>query len=819
MFRFIRKLLERNPLSVCVVSTPDRFRTHGFGYNGLPINKAHVREWTLEELSNFLVSSGFKINYQGYTRSNNFDENKQTIYLEFELEDFGQFCHKAKIPFRSSHHCIITTEHPDLGKTGGIGSYYKELENITQDYKILKIFIGDFFANIKDQGNEWIFPHTFFSNEEVLKILNDDTGHFGDISLYVLEQVLYLYSNINLVEFQEYLGIGYRIIQAQKACLIPNIVSKAVCHGSQIYLTNAHKKILEMENISIAYREKYVVENSDITVFPTFFLRKQYEINGYDLNREWVIDLRYPYDYGSAPQVGQIVGNIDTICFFGKRSTMKGFDNFLKCILKLIKKNIVGKDKQINNIVILGSKVPGADDYAKEIEEISKYVDVFEHDLPRQDALNLLAQSRNCTIVIAPYTADNHPVSILELIGLKIPFITYKAGGIPELVPEKFHENIISLPTVVNLVEKIIEYLSLTPKQKAYIVENCFLLAKGDQDFINKLNHDLNTIKYKDFSRKRLGHFIDPNLVSVVVPTYNTDLGQIKELCIGINRQSYQPKEVIFVNDGSENGYETKLNEILSLNLKPKFRIITQENKGLSGARNTGFSNAKTKYIISHDSDDVLAENSIQVLVEYMERNENIDIATTYLRSFFENENFEEKNINSYEYHPSFQSIAYGIYEDTNNYGSSFAIFRKKVFDETGGWDTFDKSTFEDWAYYFRLTQLGYKIGVIPKVLYLYRIRANSMLRTYNKLLGRYRLSRNIGFLDKFERNIYLALIDDHTRTRRIVDQQKNQILMLLAEHNSFASRVARGIRNRIKRIPIIYWFLGKLKSYFSQNK
>jgi glycosyltransferase involved in cell wall biosynthesis len=55
-----------------------------------------------------------------------------------------------------------------------------------------------------------------------------------------------------------------------------------------------------------------------------------------------------------------------------------------------------------------------------------------------------------------------------------------------------------------------------------------------------------------------------------------------------------------------------------------RIKIITQENKGLSGARNVGLSEAHGKYIWFVDSDDEICETSLRMLVDLAER-ENLD--------------------------------------------------------------------------------------------------------------------------------------------------------------------------------------------------
>lgn len=53
-----------------LVSTPDRMRVHKKDHNGPPVNRYHVREWTLPELQGWFAQEGLPIVWAGWTISN-----------------------------------------------------------------------------------------------------------------------------------------------------------------------------------------------------------------------------------------------------------------------------------------------------------------------------------------------------------------------------------------------------------------------------------------------------------------------------------------------------------------------------------------------------------------------------------------------------------------------------------------------------------------------------------------------------------------------------------------------------------------------------
>ena len=91
--------------------------------------------------------------------------------------------------------------------------------------------------------------------------------------------------------------------------------------------------------------------------------------------------------------------------------------------------------------------------------------------------------------------------------------------------------------------------------------------------------------------------------VSVIVPVYNVDK-YLEECLDSIVNQTLNDIEIICVNDGSTDGSLKILEDYASKD--DRIKIITQENGGLSVARNTGIDVAKGEYLSFVDSDDFI---------------------------------------------------------------------------------------------------------------------------------------------------------------------------------------------------------------------
>ncbi len=100
--------------------------------------------------------------------------------------------------------------------------------------------------------------------------------------------------------------------------------------------------------------------------------------------------------------------------------------------------------------------------------------------------------------------------------------------------------------------------------------------------------------------------------ISIIIPVYNVE--QYVANCLeSVINQTYKNLEIIIVNDGATDNspeicydYSKKDSRII---------LINQENKGLSGARNTGMNAATGDYIAFIDSDDTMHENMLEIML------------------------------------------------------------------------------------------------------------------------------------------------------------------------------------------------------------
>ena len=106
---------------------------------------------------------------------------------------------------------------------------------------------------------------------------------------------------------------------------------------------------------------------------------------------------------------------------------------------------------------------------------------------------------------------------------------------------------------------------------------------------------------------------MNQELISVLVPVYNA--GTWLQNCLeSISGQTYKNLEIILVDDGSSDGSREICGRFCREDAR--FRLICQENRGVSAARNAALDAAQGQYVYFTDSDDYLSPRALEVLYD-----------------------------------------------------------------------------------------------------------------------------------------------------------------------------------------------------------
>lgn len=197
--------------------------------------------------------------------------------------------------------------------------------------------------------------------------------------------------------------------------------------------------------------------------------------------------------------------------------------------------------------------------------------------------------------------------------------------------------------------------------------------------------------------------------ISVVISCYN--YGQyIKEAVDSAKKSTIRDVEIIVVDDGSDDPFTL---EVLEGLLHRRIQLITQENKGAAGARNTGIKAAQGDYIVCLDADDFIHPRYLELASKVLDSDPSIGIATSWY-SIFGLLRFVEK------------PLPYNLYLLSNgNQLHPASLFRKTAWQQVGGYDE-KMSGYEDWELWIKIGEAGWGVAQIPEVLFFQRCHGGS---------------------------------------------------------------------------------------------
>lgn len=110
--------------------------------------------------------------------------------------------------------------------------------------------------------------------------------------------------------------------------------------------------------------------------------------------------------------------------------------------------------------------------------------------------------------------------------------------------------------------------------------------------------------------------------VSVVMPVYNVE-AYVAEAVQSVLAQTFRDFELIIVDDGGQD----RSVEICRQFQDPRIRIVSQANRGLAGARNTGIEASRGEFVALLDSDDRWLPHKLELHVIHLDNNPAIGLS------------------------------------------------------------------------------------------------------------------------------------------------------------------------------------------------
>ena len=216
-------------------------------------------------------------------------------------------------------------------------------------------------------------------------------------------------------------------------------------------------------------------------------------------------------------------------------------------------------------------------------------------------------------------------------------------------------------------------------------------------------------------------------LLSIIIPAYNVE-EYIGDTLESICKNKLNGLEIVVIDDGSTDNTRHTVEECLERINPPHYRIIGQDNKGVSAARNVGIDNAVGKYLIFCDGDDLCYPNLVESITASVNQEKNLivwgfditqDCNRTIGQGDYGDNTIPEKEV--------FKAFLMGKYRIRLG---SFAV-KKSFLDENNIRFTEGCPLAEDVEFIFKCLSKAGEAIAINKILFTYAKRGGSAMYTY----------------------------------------------------------------------------------------
>lgn len=309
--------------------------------------------------------------------------------------------------------------------------------------------------------------------------------------------------------------------------------------------------------------------------------------------------------------------------------------------------------------------------------------------------------------------------------------------------------------------------------------------------------------------------------VSIVVPVFN--VGKYIKKCIdSIIMQTYKNIELILINDGSTDNsddicqkYAKQYNNII---------YISQENKGVSYARNVGINKASGDFIMFIDSDDYIDNSVVETLV----LNYKPNILVSILHSTVHNDKvfpvrYKQTKFNAEEY---LKNIING-----KVMGSICVyLFEAKCIKSM----KFDTSTnyLEDMIFiteYLKKANIQFVKIIDSNCFYNYVYNDNSITTTIDRAANRcqklFYVSDRINKITNYKYKNEIENMKIRTLEKELKNVEDNNVMISILNNNTIKKYTKFNIRyiwishilirKKIKTIKLYYWVRKKIKKLY----
>ena len=226
--------------------------------------------------------------------------------------------------------------------------------------------------------------------------------------------------------------------------------------------------------------------------------------------------------------------------------------------------------------------------------------------------------------------------------------------------------------------------------------------------------------------------------LSIIIPVYNVE--KYLPACLeSVDRAARGRCEILIVDDGSTDSSGALCDDFARG--RADVKVIHQENAGLGGARNTGIEAASGEYLFFPDSDDTVTEDSVDTILEYIDRYEP-DMIRFCLRCTDENGKLIYETGSDFPKGTVFDPSS-DRFILTQSPSACDKVMRASLFKETG-------IRFPSRVWYEDLRTVPKLMARCHSVVYCHKILYNYLSRS-GSIMNSSKVDRNIEIIDAIE--------------------------------------------------------------------
>ncbi len=305
------------------------------------------------------------------------------------------------------------------------------------------------------------------------------------------------------------------------------------------------------------------------------------------------------------------------------------------------------------------------------------------------------------------------------------------------------------------------------------------------------------------------------NKFSIIVPVYNAEK-YILECLESIANQENANFEVILINDGSTDNSKIICEKFCQKD--KRFKLINQDNLGVSKTRNRALQLVTGKYIIFVDADDILKKNALKEIFEHATNKQLVCYGYTKM---YKNKNENVLLIDSTD---DFNKIEREIVLENSIGGYLWnKMFLTSIIKKNNIQFKEDINYCEDLLFVAEYLSSISKVIYINKSLYYYRMRKNSLtynffnsnegsiLKAYSLLIEWYKDKK------EFYWNLQLKYLVFYNKLKNVIKNKNDIDINIINNEKNILKNNKLNIKTRIKykiikEFNFIYLILKRIK-------